>query len=84
MLFRVLNFLTCTGTTINVFNGNQVVWADNNFVEKDGDKAVIYFHSFNSICKTINDYLCQLGFSSMPYATTIDSFIHNCLVLWQK
>lgn len=71
-------FLTCTGTTINVFNGNQVVWADNNFVEKDGDKAVIYFHSFNSICKTINDYLCQLGFSSMPYATTIDSFIHNC------
>ena len=77
-------FLTCTGTTINVFNGNQVVWEDNQYVEKDGNKAVIYFHSFNSICKTINDYLAQLGFSSMPYAATIESFVHNCSKCYQE
>lgn len=77
-------FLTCTGTTINVFNGNQVVWEDNQYVEKDGNKAVIYFHSFNSICKTINDYLAQLGFSPMPYAATIESFVHNCTRCYQE
>ncbi|MBQ2980145.1 MAG: hypothetical protein IJE18_08580 [Bacteroidaceae bacterium] len=71
-------YLTCTGTTINVFNGNQVVWENNQYVEKDGNKAVLYFHSFNSICKTINEYLVQLGFSPMPYALTIESFVQNC------
>lgn len=77
-------FLTCTGTTINVFNGNQVVWEDNQYVEKDGNKAVIYFHSFNSICKTINDYLTQLGFAPMPYAATIENFVHNCTRCYQE
>ncbi len=77
-------FLTCTGTTINVFNGNQVIWENNQYLEKDGNKAVIYFHSFNSICKTINDYLSQLGFSPMPYAATIESFVHNCSRCYQE
>ena len=76
-------FLTCTGTTINVFNGNQVVWENNQYVEKDGNKAVIYFHSFNSICKTINDYLVQLGFTPMPYATTVENFVLNCSKCYQ-
>lgn len=68
-------FLTCTGTTINVFNGNQVIWDGTQYVEKDGNKAVIYFHSLNSVCKTINDYLTELGLSMMPYASTIESFV---------
>lgn len=71
-------FLTCTGTTINVFNGNQVIWDGTQYVEKDGNKAVIYFHSLNSVCKTINDYLTELGLSMMPYASTIESFVQNC------
>ena len=71
-------FLTCTGTTINIFNGNQVVWKDGQYEEKDGNKAVVYYHSFKSICKTINDYLKDLGLNAMPYASTRESFIHNC------
>ena len=71
-------FLTCTGTTINIFNGNQVFWNDDHYEEKDGNKAVVYYHSFNSICKTINDYLKELGLNAMPYANTKESFIQNC------
>lgn len=71
-------FLTCTGTTINIFNGNQVVWENGQYTEKDGNKAVVYYHSFHSICKAINDYLAELQLGSMPYASTRDSFIQNC------
>lgn len=71
-------FFACTGTTINVFNGKQIVWADGKYVEKDGDKAVVHFHSFKSICKIINDYLSTLGFGSMPYANSKDTFVANC------
>lgn len=76
-------FLTCTGTTINIFNGNQVVWKDGQYEERDGNKAVVYYHSFNSICKAINDYLAELKLGSMPYASTRDSFIQNCTLCYQ-
>lgn len=76
-------FLTCTGTTINIFNGNQVIWENGQYVEKDGNKAVIYYHSFNSICKAINDYLSELKLGSMPYANTRESFIQNCTSCYQ-
>lgn len=76
-------FLTCTGTTINIFNGNQVVWENGQYVERDGNKAVVYYHSFNSICKAINDYLKELKLGSMPYANTRESFIHNCTSCYQ-
>lgn len=71
-------FLTCTGTTINIFNGNQIVWKDGQYIEKDGNKAVVYFHSFNSICTTINKYLKQLGLALMPFASTKETFVQNC------
>lgn len=71
-------FFTCTGTTINVFNGNQVVWENNKYVGKGGNKAVIYFHSFNSICEIINDYLQQFGFVEMPYSDNEADFVNNC------
>lgn len=76
-------FLTCTGTTINIFNGNQVVWHNGHYEERDGNKAVVYYHSYNSICKTINDYLAELKLGSMPYASTRDSFIQNCSMCYQ-
>lgn len=71
-------FLTCTGTTINIFNGKQLVWENGEYVERDGNKAVVYYHSFNSICKAINDYLSELKLGPMPYANTKESFIQNC------
>ncbi len=76
-------FLTCTGTTINIFNGNQVIWENGQYTERNGNKAVVYYHSYDSICKTINDYLKELKLGSMPYASSRESFISNCKKCYQ-
>lgn len=71
-------FKTCTGTTINVFNGKQTIWEGGNYAEKDGNKAIVYYHSFHSICKLINEYLSILEFQQMPYSSTQETFIREC------
>lgn len=76
-------YKTCTGTTINVFNGRQTIWQDGDYVEKDGNKAIVYYHSYTSICKLINEYLSILEFQPMSYASTQETFVRECSKCYQ-
>jgi len=71
-------FEACTGTTINVFNGEEEIWNGEGFVAKGGNKAVIYFYSFKEICGLINEYLNLLGFRPMPVTQNADVLKKQC------
>lgn len=77
-------FKTCTGTTINVFNGKQTIWEGGNYIEKDGNKAIVYYHSFSSICKLINEYLTILNFQQIQFASTQEAFVRECTRCYQR
>lgn len=71
-------FEACTGTTINVFNGEEEVWNGKIYEKKGGNKAVIFFYSFKEICSLINEYLTSLGFKTIPMTQNAEILRSKC------
>lgn len=77
-------YLQCTGTTINVFNGNEEVVEKGVTVDRGGNKAVIYFYSFTEIVSIINQYLSLFGTDTMREVSSSRDFESECVRLAAK
>lgn len=77
-------YLQCTGTTINVFNGHEEVIVDGVKQDRGGNKATIYFYSFTEIVSIINQYLALFGSDSMREVSSSREFEAECARLALK
>lgn len=71
-------YLQCTGTTINVFNGHEEGIIDGVMQDQGGNKAIIYFYSFAEIVGIINQYLALFGTDVMREVSSSREFEEEC------
>lgn len=77
-------FGECTGTTINVFNGEEKVWNGNEYTPNGTNKAIISFYTIAEIVEAIGEYLTICGFIDNCTANNIDELRGECERLYKE